>query len=83
MEREAREPETLRELREVKGTQAEVALTLGISPCYLSLIESGKRRLNLDLAARMSRVFGCDLAQVYNAYRISRVASEEAQQSAN
>ena len=41
---------TLRELRQARELpQAEVAAKLGVSPAYLSLIETGKRPLQLPL----------------------------------
>jgi transcriptional regulator with XRE-family HTH domain len=44
-------------MRETRGLRVgELARRLGISHCYLSNIESGRRRLTPPLAARAARV---------------------------
>lgn len=52
----------LRELRQARELpQAEVAAKLGVSPAYLSLIETGKRPLQLPLLVHALELFGVEL----------------------
>jgi predicted transcriptional regulator/transcriptional regulator with XRE-family HTH domain len=52
----------LRELRQARELpQAEVAAKLGVSPAYLSLIETGKRPLQLPLLVQALELFGVEL----------------------
>jgi predicted transcriptional regulator/transcriptional regulator with XRE-family HTH domain len=52
----------LRELRQSRELpQAEVAAKLGVSPAYLSLIETGKRPLQLPLLVQALELFGVQL----------------------
>lgn len=52
----------LRELRQERELpQAEVAARLGVSPAYLSLIETGKRPLQLPLLVQALALFGVEL----------------------
>src|SRR5688572_279024 len=49
----------LREMRTERGMpQAEVARRLGVSPAYLSLIEKGKRQLQLPLLFKALDLYG-------------------------
>ncbi|MBC7171132.1 MAG: helix-turn-helix transcriptional regulator, partial [Polyangiaceae bacterium] len=52
----------LRELRMHRGLQqGEVARQLEISPAYLSLIEKGKRAVQLPLLFRALDLYGVDM----------------------
>ncbi len=52
----------LRELRQARAlAQADVAAKLGVSPAYLSLIETGKRPLQLPLLVSALELFGVEL----------------------
>ncbi len=52
----------LRELRQLRQrSQSEVADALGVSAAYLSLIETGKRPLQLPLLVRALELFGVEL----------------------
>ncbi|GAB4205830.1 MAG: short-chain fatty acyl-CoA regulator family protein [Sandaracinaceae bacterium] len=52
----------LRELRQARDLpQADVAAKLGVSPAYLSLIETGKRPLQLPLLVQALELFGVEL----------------------
>jgi predicted transcriptional regulator/DNA-binding XRE family transcriptional regulator len=52
----------LRELRQSRELpQADVAAKLGVSPAYLSLIETGKRPLQLPLLVQALELFGVEL----------------------
>lgn len=65
--------EYLKKLREVNGmTAAETAKKLDISESYYSLIENGKRQEKMDLvlAAKISAIFGIDLAEVLTQERL-------------
>jgi|GEM_PF-1112240 len=60
----------LRELRLKRGmTLEEVAQATSLSPSYLSRLESGSRRLNVDTIEKLSRVLSCrveDLVKISN-----------------
>jgi len=50
----------LRDLRVNKGyTLEELALATGLSPSYLSRLESGSRRLNADIIQKLSTILEC------------------------
>ena len=53
-------------------SQSEVARRLNISKSYLSLIESGKRRLSLDLAEKMAEEYGVNIEVVLHAYKVGK-----------
>ncbi len=71
--------ETLVQLRG-KMTQAEVAKKLNISKSYLSLIEKGKRRLSLELANEMAKLYGVTLEKIYCAYDVNRTLTTSTDQ---
>lgn len=51
----------LRDLRLVRGyTLEELAELTGLSPSYLSRLESGSRRLNADIMQKLSGILGCN-----------------------
>ncbi|MEM0976285.1 MAG: short-chain fatty acyl-CoA regulator family protein [Pseudomonadota bacterium] len=51
----------LRQLRrDRKQTQAEVAQTLGVSPAYITLLESNQRSLSVQMLMRLSDAYGLD-----------------------
>ncbi|MBK8169953.1 MAG: helix-turn-helix transcriptional regulator [Sandaracinaceae bacterium] len=54
----------LRELRVGRGLQqGEVARRLGVSPAYLSLIEKGKRALQLPLLWKALELYGLGMEE--------------------
>ena len=55
-----------------KLSQSEVARRLNISKSYLSLIESGKRRLSLDLAEKMAEEYEVNIEVVLHAYKVGK-----------
>lgn len=57
-------------LSQLRGnlTLSEAAKHLGISKSYLSLLENGKRRLNVDIAKNMASLYKVDIRQVIEAY---------------
>lgn len=64
-------------LEELRGdiSQAEAAEKLGISKSYLSLIENGKRRMSLDMAEKMAKLYGVTVAEILNAYKVCRMST--------
>mgnify|MGYP005854800311 CR=1 FL=1 len=57
---------TLRHMRREAGLSIyDMALMLGISPSYYSLIESGRRGLSLRLATRIAGVLGRPVEVVF------------------
>ena len=51
----------LRQLRrEKKQTQAQVARTLGVSPAYITLLESNQRSLSVQMLMKLSEAYGLD-----------------------
>ena len=64
---------TLRDLREKSLlTQRQVAKNLDIDPSYYCLIENGKRKLSLDYAVKLARLFNVEIDRVYSAYKVCR-----------
>jgi len=44
--------------------QADMAKKLSISPSYLNLIESGKRKINVDLLLKLSNELGIEMSDI-------------------
>jgi len=44
--------------------QADMAKKLYISPSYLNLIESGKRKINVDLLLKLSNELGIEMSDI-------------------
>jgi predicted transcriptional regulator len=50
-------PTEIRWLRQALGvSQFSLALSLGVQPCYIALLESGKRRMSLALTSRFRNI---------------------------
>ena len=47
--------------RKVGISQFEMAKKLSISPSYLNLIESGKRKINVDLLLKLANELGIEI----------------------
>ena len=45
-------------------SQANMAKKLSISPSYLNLIESGKRKINVDLLLKLSNELGIEMSDI-------------------
>ena len=45
-------------------SQANMAKKLSISPSYLNLIESGKRKINVDLLLKLSNELGIEISDI-------------------
>ena len=55
----------IKQKRESKGmSQRELAEAVGVSVGMIAQIERGTKTLSLGLAAEMSRVFGCTIADI-------------------
>ncbi|HBV98069.1 MAG: hypothetical protein JL50_00820 [Peptococcaceae bacterium BICA1-7] len=63
---------TLENLRGDKS-QKSVAQLVGISKSYLSLLENGRRRMSLDIAEKLSKVYGVTMDDVLKAYKRCRL----------
>ncbi|MDD4761381.1 MAG: helix-turn-helix transcriptional regulator [Bacteroidaceae bacterium] len=64
---------TLREARlEKKLTLKETAQFLGISECYCSMLLSGKRRMSLENAEKLSKVLDLSIDEVNSLYQMSK-----------
>jgi len=50
--------------RKLGITQANMAKKLSISPSYLNLIESGKRKINVDLLLKLSNELGIEMSDI-------------------
>jgi len=50
--------------RRVGISQADMAKKLSISPSYLNLIESGKRKINVDLLLKLSNELGIEISDI-------------------
>ena len=50
--------------RKLGITQAGLSKKLSISPSYLNLMESGKRKINVDLLLKMANELNVDLSDI-------------------
>ena len=50
--------------RKLGISQANMANKLSISPSYLNLIESGKRKINVDLLIKLSSELGIEISDI-------------------
>jgi len=50
--------------RKLGITQANLSKKLSISPSYLNLMESGKRKINLDLLLKISNELNVDISDI-------------------
>ena len=50
--------------RKLGITQASLSKKLSISPSYLNLMESGKRKINLDLLLKMANELNIDASEI-------------------
>lgn len=56
----------LKKLREGKNlTLSQVAEECGISECYVSQIENGNRRPSIEVAFKLSKVYGIKWHEIY------------------
>jgi len=63
----------LKELRESnRKTLADVAGVIGLSMSYISMIEDGKRSLNIEVAAEMAKIYRTNIDVIYRLYRQSK-----------
>lgn len=54
------------DLRHLRGmTAKELGERVGVSQSYISLLENNKRRANVDILARIAKVFSISLAQLF------------------
>lgn len=66
-------------LKKLRGNVplVEVALQLGISKSYLSLIENGNRRMSLEIASKLSRLYCISIDEIYLAYQVCRMSTSK------
>ena len=50
--------------RQLGVTQAEMSKKLSISPSYLNLIESGKRKVNVDLLLKLANELNIEISDI-------------------
>ena len=50
--------------RKLSISQVNMAKKLSISPSYLNLIESGKRKINVDLLIKLSSELGIEISDI-------------------
>ena len=50
--------------RKLGITQASLSKRLSISPSYLNLMESGKRKINVDLLLKMANELNVDVSDI-------------------
>lgn len=69
---------TLQELREIKKiTQKQIAVQLGISESYYSLIENGKRNLRYEHAKILSKIFNRSLEEIFLLHDFTKSKAKE------
>lgn len=70
--------ESIKEIRAFKHkTQAEIAESVGISESYYNLIENGKRRPPVDLAANIAKEIGITLDRFFLLYNFAKCQDKE------
>ena len=52
--------------RKIGITQADLSRKLSISPSYLNLMESGKRKINLDLLLKVANELNIEISDISN-----------------
>lgn len=63
----------LKELRESnRKTLADVAGVIGLSMSYISMLENGKRSLNIEVAAELAKIYRTNIDVIYQLYRQSK-----------
>ncbi len=63
----------LKELRESnRKTLADVAGVIGLSMSYISMIEDGKRSLNIEVAAELAKIYRTNIDIIYRLYQQSK-----------
>ena len=50
--------------RKMGITQADLSRKISISPSYLNLIESGKRKVNVDLLLKLADVLNIEISDI-------------------
>ena len=50
--------------RKIGITQADLSKKLSISPSYLNLMESGKRKINLDLLLKIANELNIEISDI-------------------
>ena len=50
--------------RKLSISQVDMAKKLSISPSYLNLIESGKRKINVDLLLKLANELGIEISDI-------------------
>ena len=67
----------LKELRESnRKTLADVAGVIGLSMSYISMIEDGKRSLNIEVAAELAKIYRTNIDIIYRLYQQSKEGRE-------
>ena len=64
---------TLQSLRNSRNlTQEQASKILEISPIYLSMLENADRNPSDDLKQKMSKLYGCDIADIFLAIKSTK-----------
>lgn len=72
----------LKRLRKVLGlTQANMAEKLGITPAHYAHIENGRRKVNLDLAYKISSIFNLSIEEIFFPQELSVTYSHLSEQT--
>ena len=68
---------SIREVRlSLDKTQNEIAQAISISESYYNLIENGKRRASVDLAAKISKELGLSLDKFFVLYNFIKCKAQ-------
>lgn len=64
---------TLQNLRNSRNlTQEQASKILDISPIYLSMLENADRNPSDELKQKMSKLYGCDIADIFLAVQSTK-----------
>jgi len=72
----------LKRLRKVLSlTQADMAEKLNITPAHYAHIENGRRKVNLELAHKISCIFNLSIEEIFFPQKLSVTYSHSKEQS--
>ena len=58
--------------RKLGVSQLDLSKKLSISPSYLNLIESGKRKINVDLLLKLTNELGIEISDIFTKFTYSK-----------
>ena len=64
---------TLKQLREENGlTQEQVATQTDTTVTFISLLENGKRNASDEMKAKLAKIYGCEVTDIFLALQLTK-----------